>query len=124
MLDVGANIGWISLVTASRGMRTIAFEPNPKNVVRLCQSITLNGFRNMVVYPVGISDKDSVLFFHETKSNPGQSQVRSRRRAPEDIEVAVRTLDSIIDSSRLLEGNKVGASIPGFLWSYEADYGT
>ena len=107
MLDVGANVGWIALVSASRGMRTVAFEPNPKNVVRLCQSITLNGFKNLIVYNVGISDKNSQLYFHEASRNPGESTVHSRPKSESDIEVAVRTLDSIMDSSGLLKGNKV-----------------
>ena len=42
-LDVGANIGWFSLVAASHGAtRVYSLEPNPQNVIRLCESIHLN----------------------------------------------------------------------------------
>ena len=44
MLDVGANIGWFSLLAASHGAEVFAFEPNVINMVRFCESQILNGW--------------------------------------------------------------------------------
>jgi len=42
VLDVGANIGYYTLLSASLGHKVISFEPNPANIMRLCDSIRLN----------------------------------------------------------------------------------
>lgn len=44
MIDVGANVGWFSLLAASYGAEVFAFEPNVINVVRFCESQLLNGW--------------------------------------------------------------------------------
>ncbi|KAL3793685.1 hypothetical protein HJC23_010257 [Cyclotella cryptica] len=44
MLDIGANIGWFSLLAASHGAEVYAFEPNVINMVRFCESQLLNGW--------------------------------------------------------------------------------
>lgn len=44
-LDVGANIGWFSLVAAAHGASKIyAFEPNLQNTIRFCESLSLNNW--------------------------------------------------------------------------------
>lgn len=43
MLDVGANIGWFSLVAAAHGAwKVYSFEPNLQNSIRFCESLSLN----------------------------------------------------------------------------------
>ena len=44
MLDVGANVGWFSLLAASHGAEVFAFEPNVINMVRFCESQIINGW--------------------------------------------------------------------------------
>ncbi len=42
-VDVGANIGWFSLLAASHGASKVyAFEPNLQNMIRFCESLSLN----------------------------------------------------------------------------------
>jgi FkbM family methyltransferase len=44
-LDVGANIGWFSLLAAANGATKVySFEPNLQNTVRFCESLSLNGW--------------------------------------------------------------------------------
>jgi len=44
-LDVGGNIGWFSLLAAAHGATKVyTFEPNPANVVRICESLSLNNW--------------------------------------------------------------------------------
>ena len=44
-LDVGANIGWFSLVAAAHGASKVySFEPNLQNTIRFCESLRLNGW--------------------------------------------------------------------------------
>lgn len=107
VIDVGANIGWISLVAASLGMQTLSFEPNPRNIVRLCQTIFLNDFKGMKVFPIGVADKDGRLYFREDKANPGESTVRSKRKSSSDVEIAVRSLDSVLFEEGFFSFNQV-----------------
>lgn len=107
MIDVGANVGWISLVSASLGMPTFSFEPNPKNVLRLCQTIFLNDFRRMKVFPIGVADKDGTLYFWEDRNNPGASTVRSERKSRYDIEIPVRSLDSVLEEEGFFDSTQV-----------------
>jgi FkbM family methyltransferase len=70
-LDVGANMGWFTLLAASllREGRVIAVEPNPGNLQLLCQGILANGFHNVAVYPYAASDAASILQLNFHRSN-------------------------------------------------------
>lgn len=73
-LDVGGNIGWYSLVAASHGAKKVyTFEPNPSNVVRICESLRLNEWTNVVdVMMVGVSDTmGKQKLFKVDPNNPG-----------------------------------------------------
>ena len=79
-LDVGGNIGWFSLLAAAHGATKVyTFEPNPANLVRICESLSLNHwFREDrskdIVVPVGKGVGDKVAtqkLFRSDDSNPG-----------------------------------------------------
>lgn len=59
-VDVGANIGWYSVLAAravgAQG-RVLAFEPDPENIDLLLRSVTSNGFANVTALPVALSDR-------------------------------------------------------------------
>jgi hypothetical protein len=42
VLDVGANVGYYSLLSAARQHAVVSFEINPSNLIRLCESIHWN----------------------------------------------------------------------------------
>src|SRR5258707_7107448 len=53
LLDLGANLGYFTLLGASRvgGQgQVIAFEPNPANCALIRASVARNGFQNVVLY--------------------------------------------------------------------------
>ena len=66
-VDVGANIGYFTVLGArlvgSRG-RVVAFEPSPSNVQLLIGSVVANGFENVEVWPLALSDRSAVLGLH------------------------------------------------------------
>ena len=62
VLDVGANIGYYSLLAAARVGPTgqvIAFEPGAANTALIQKSAQANGFSNIAVWPKGV---DTELF--------------------------------------------------------------
>ena len=88
-LDVGGNIGWFSLLAAAHGASKVyTFEPNPTNLVRLCESLILNGWLHddrtkdtVIPIPKGVGSEESTLkFYRADYHNPG-SFTFSKERA-------------------------------------------
>ncbi|KAG7339916.1 FkbM family methyltransferase [Nitzschia inconspicua] len=57
VIDVGANLGYYSLLSAARQHAVISFEINPSNLIRLCESIQWNSNLGMA------KNKDPTTFF-------------------------------------------------------------
>jgi FkbM family methyltransferase len=72
VVDVGANIGYYTLLAASRigdAGRVLAFEPNMDNCRLLQMSLEANGFRNVILHPVAVADMAGVVGFATGGSN-------------------------------------------------------
>jgi FkbM family methyltransferase len=91
-VDIGANVGYFSLLAARLGGRVIAFEPNPECRAELAHNIALNGFRDIDVRATGIADRrgQDVLYV-ESKENLGAGSLKSVSGIP--VAVEVDTLD-------------------------------
>jgi FkbM family methyltransferase len=73
-LDLGANIGYFTLLAASivgKDGNVIAFEPNAQNQQLLFSSIDHNNFKNVKVCPFGASDTVRIQKFTNVGSNSG-----------------------------------------------------
>ena len=82
VVDVGANIGYFTLMAAAMGHRVVAFEPMNRNAAKLQSSIARNGFQRQVVLyhnaaSFESSGKVSLTETHHT--NQGNGQMRSAR---------------------------------------------
>ncbi|MBP6469996.1 MAG: FkbM family methyltransferase [Chloroflexi bacterium] len=65
-LDVGANIGYFTLLAArlvQESGHVYAFEPNPGNCVSLRQSLTENGFNHVTLFQNAAAEKAQTLIF-------------------------------------------------------------
>lgn len=74
-VDVGANIGITTLISASRFGATgrgYAFEPNPEMAVRLRRHLALNSIDNVQVLPYALAEQDGTA----TLSLPGNHSGR------------------------------------------------
>ena len=71
-LDIGANIGYYSLLAASivqSSGKVIAFEPNQKNQQLMYSSIVENNFSNITLYPFAVSNSQKILRLMTSGSN-------------------------------------------------------
>jgi FkbM family methyltransferase len=70
VVDVGANIGWYSLLAAKSAKRVHAVEPDPRSYSLLLKSIAANKFDNIVAHPCCVSDHDGVetLYISNTRN--------------------------------------------------------
>ena len=48
LIDVGANLGWFSLIGAKLGCKVVALEPVPDHAQRLRESVALNGYESVM----------------------------------------------------------------------------
>lgn len=79
VIDIGANIGWFSLLFASRcpNAKIHAFEPLPLFFNYLQQNVKLNGFEKTVsVHQIGLSDENKdVSYFVEPGNGTNASMI-------------------------------------------------
>ena len=72
VVDIGANIGWFTLLAASRvgpEGRVLAVEPNPLNARMLEASRQANGLDNVLLLPVAAGVRNGAVALHRTYSN-------------------------------------------------------
>lgn len=114
-VDIGANIGFFTLVVAQKARRgrVWSVEPDDQNVKLLRASVALNGFEDRVeVHHLAASDADGELFFstlgHEanigarfTAKEESTLTERSLAGARKPTKIRARTIDN------LLRGGKV-----------------
>ena len=103
-VDIGANIGWFSLLGASLvgpGGRVIAIEPNPRNVALLRQSAKDNGYDNIEVLAVALSERPGAVALETDGSNGRIIPVDGPPAAPVEAEYVVASypLDEVLASA-------------------------
>lgn len=72
VVDVGANIGYYTLLSAALGHNVVSFEPNPANILRLCDSLRLNDYDHVNIFQNAVSDQEGEMTLFVPK-NPGQA---------------------------------------------------
>jgi FkbM family methyltransferase len=78
MIDIGANIGYFSMLAASivgDGGRVLAIEPNPLNARLLGASRIVNGFAQITVCPVAAGREVGMVALHSSYSNGTTSRI-------------------------------------------------
>ncbi len=99
-LDIGANIGLISLYVASKlpTARIFAFEPGPKQSGFFARTIALNGLAERVTLAadaVGEKEEKKTFMTHFSQDASGDGFIDTGRAGePTSIDVTVRTLDA------------------------------
>jgi len=107
-LDVGANIGWYSLVAVAHGASKVySFEPNLQNTIRFCESLSLNDWlrddpSKDVVVPIskGVGNKEESRKFYAKGAgdNPGAFSFQGDSSDDTVVDtMELTTLDSFAD---------------------------
>lgn len=98
-IDVGANIGFFSLVlsTSKPGLRVISFEPNPKNFQLLNANVHLNQFSNVTCEPLALSDISGTGALFLSPSDMSASLEQDFEDTPGPVlKVSTATLDGYL----------------------------
>jgi len=106
-MDVGANIGFFSLVagTANPRLRSFAFEPNPKMFALLSEHKRLNDLTNLTVESMAVSDSNGTAHLFLNGSDMSASLEPDFQAdfnpAVNSVSVEKTTLDSYVEQQRL-----------------------
>lgn len=96
VIDVGANVGALTLVMAMAAHegRVFAIEPGPSTFNRLKNNVELNPHLRSIIqlFSIGLSDKPGKLFWQEDPNVPGNAGLLHGS----GFQVSVETLDDFV----------------------------
>ena len=98
VVDVGANIGWFTFISAKRASIVHAFEPEPLNYSLLARSVALNSFKNVVLRQLCISDHEGTAELHLSEYTGRHSIVWGGERK---VVVRCTTLDRLFPTETI-----------------------
>jgi len=105
VFDIGANMGWYSLLIAHhcKVKQVHAFEPIPKTYSYLEQNVQLNQLTSVVTHPFGLSNerKDLTFYFYPEGSGNASSENLSERKDAELLTCHVEKMDDFADDNKL-----------------------
>lgn len=107
VVDFGANVGWFSLLAASKGHQVIAIEPMESNRKALMQSIALNRFDDSIELTGAalgdgnpLAPKEVCIGSKVKGSNTGNGETTEKSNDCAEV-VPVMTLSSIIGKRKV-----------------------
>jgi FkbM family methyltransferase len=104
-LDVGANIGWYSVLLdrlSAPGARVLAFEPDPGSYRLLSANLKANHAEHVTALNVALGDKPGVALLHRYRdSNNGRHTLLEGNTSGGTVEVAVETLKDVWEREQL-----------------------
>lgn len=121
-LDVGANVGWHTLlmaVTVGPSGRVYAFEPNESTRGRLLDAISANRFGQVVVDPRAVADRSGPIGFQAPPAGhfwDGTGRLVAKS-APGDRRVDCVTLDEFVVQQEIDRVDLVKIDVEGWEFS-------
>ena len=104
VIDVGANIGEVTLGASARVGRegsVYSFEANPLVFEKLRRHIALNGVSNVNEYNMGLSDQAALVHFYSPEGNRGGGRVAASGDAPGGAAVNLIALDEFWTADKI-----------------------
>jgi FkbM family methyltransferase len=103
-IDVGANVGYFSLLFAhlvGPTGRALSFEPQPSAFERLAANIALNPSLAVKVHRVAASDERGFLdFYCGPPDHSGVASIRDHGQSGDRLAVATTPIDDVLDADR------------------------
>lgn len=100
VVNVGANLGYYTLIVAKHVSKVISFEPAPLNFLLLKKNV--GSFKNVELYQVAASDKDGEMPLYLSNTSMGGHTLVPWTSLKEKIMVKTVKLDSIVNKADLL----------------------
>ena len=115
-LDIGANIGYYSLMAAKLGAtRIIGIEPNPVVLKRFKENIRFNGFEKKIkTFQLGIGEKIENRDLYLSEVDLGSSSVLENKDSLDKIRIKVLPLDVFLKRESVGRVDVMKIDIEGF----------
>jgi FkbM family methyltransferase len=112
--DVGANIGYFTLLSAKRmgaGCQVHSFEPSSEEFAKLSRNVRLNRFSMIHLNQLAVSDVPGKVYMTETRS-AGTTRIATKTDTPA-IEVQAVSLDSYVETLGISRLDMIKVDIEG-----------
>ncbi|HJZ90599.1 MAG TPA: FkbM family methyltransferase [Gemmataceae bacterium] len=98
-LDLGAHVGYYTLLLARRvgpHGRVLAFEPDAANFALLSENVAANGYRNVELFNLAVTDRTGPTSLHRSPDNAGDHRTwASPTEARESVPARSVALDDL-----------------------------
>lgn len=109
IIDIGANIGYYTILFARLGKEVHAFEPEPENFKLLQKNIRVNKITNAIIVQKAVSNKNGTVNLKLNKLNTGGHHITSLTK--ETIQIETIRLDNYIKQADFIKMDIEGAEI-------------
>ena len=119
VLDIGANIGYYSVLLSHKvgpQGRVIAFEPNPNMLAELRHNLAINNITNVRVEPIALSNRAGELTFYLPPAGfEGHGSLAPNRSfsVAGNITVAARPLDDVLKDAGVSHVDVIKMDVEG-----------
>ncbi len=100
-VDIGANIGYFSMIAASiigSSGKVFAFEPNQYNCQYIYNSAAINGFNNITIYPFAVANESKNFIYDNLGTNGIISEIERDTNIFESRTIVMSVvLDELLD---------------------------
>ena len=120
ILDIGANIGSISLYFASinSNAQILSFEPHPDTFSIAKENIKLNTFNNIKLLNIGLGEVKDVLKLYEVnKNNPGMNRIIAEEKKLPFKQIEIDTLDNVMLKNNITKVDFIKLDVEGYEYS-------
>ncbi len=105
LLDIGANLGWYSVLFDRLGegrARVFSFEPDPQNYRLLERNLSLNDARSVTALSTGLSSRDDqATLYRYSEKNLGKHSMLRLPDLDDGIAVETQRLDTLLAERNL-----------------------
>lgn len=104
VIDIGANIGYYTLIAArsvGENGKVFSFEPNPVNFSILRKNIALNGYKNVEAVPMAVSNFTGKTKLYLSEDNSGDHRIYDSHDGRQYLEIKTIALDDYFEDSSL-----------------------
>ena len=110
-MDVGASIGYYTILAAKRAKKVYAFEPLPFAYKRLTENVKLNNYNNVVAFQVAVSNNPDKRLLNVPTIGISGSTLGTLNTAKHTISVDTINLDSLNIQPALVKIDVEGAEV-------------
>ncbi len=113
VVDIGANIGYYSLLASPKVTQVLAFEPDPENSILFKQNLGVNEINNVQIFADAISNTIGEATLFRNPNNFGDRRLYKFDEAVEEFKVTTTTLDSFLQQHNIFRVDLIKIDIQG-----------